>query len=91
MDFVAFNAALWEKCEKDAEQEHYRKKRLIRDLWEEERGKPLKLPDTPYEVFRYTSAAVNKRGFATVDTNRQSGILPMERRLRGRPPYRRPD
>ena len=74
-DFVAFNAALWEKCDRDAEREHYRKKRLIRELWEEERGKLLKLPDTPYEVFRYLSAAVNKCGFATVDTNRY-GLSP---------------
>lgn len=74
-DFVAFNAELWAKCDRDAEREHYRKKRLIRELWEEEREKLLKLPDTPYEVFRYMSAAVNKCGFATVDTNRY-GLSP---------------
>ena len=74
-DFAAFNETLWEKCEKDAEREHYRKKRLIRELWEEERGKLLKPPDTPYDVFRYVTLAVNKCGFVTIETNRY-GLAP---------------
>ena len=69
-DFAAFNESLWEKCEKDAEREHYRKKRLIRELWEEERGKLPALPEHPYDVFRYVTLAVNKCGFVTIETNR---------------------
>ena len=69
-DFAAFNESLWEKCDKDAEREHYRKKRLIRELWEEERGKLLTLPEHPYDVFHYVTLAVNKCGFVTIETNR---------------------
>ena len=75
-DFAAFNAALWDRCEKDAERTHYRRGVSIRELWEQERDKLLALPDTPYEVFRYTSLAVSNCGFVTVDTNRY-GLSPL--------------
>ena len=69
-DFAAFNQGLWEWSRKDAERLHYKRQIPIRELWEQERGNLLKLPQNPYCVFRYTTLVVNKYGFAVVDTNK---------------------
>jgi transposase len=67
-DFDAFNEELLRRCDEDHEREHYERGEPIRDLWEEEQGHLLTLPEYEYEVFRYESLSVNKTGFVTVDT-----------------------
>ena len=62
-DFAAFNEGLWEWCRKDAERTHYKHQVPIRELWEQERGELLKLPQNPYRVFRYDTLVVNKVRF----------------------------
>jgi hypothetical protein len=74
-DFSTFNEELFIRCDADHEREHYRHKTLIRELWTEEKGKLLTLPEYEYEVFRYESLRVNKYGFVFVDTNKY-GIPP---------------
>lgn len=69
-DFEVFNEELWQRCEKDAEREHYKHKVPISELWEEERSSLLALPEHPYTVFRYEALRVNKYGFAVIDTNK---------------------
>ena len=68
-DFDIYNAELFERCEKDADREHYKKHVPIRELWEEEKQKLLYLPEYEYEVFRYESARLNKYGCAVIETN----------------------
>ena len=70
--FEEFNRELLEKCEEDGERPHYMKQTRINDLWKDDRAELLALPAYPFQVFRYASLAVNKNGFATVDTNRYS-------------------
>ena len=74
--FEEYNETLWERCEKDAERKHYKHKVPIRELWEKEKEKLLVLPPHPYQVFRYTTLAVNKYGFVTIETNKYA--LPPE-------------
>jgi transposase len=68
-DFDAYNLELFERCEKDAEREHYKKHVLICELWEEEKQKLLYLPEYEYEVYRYETARLNKYGCAVIETN----------------------
>lgn len=68
-DFGAYNAELFERCEKDAEREHYKRHVPIRELWEEEKQKLLYLPEYEYEVYRYEAVRVNKYGCAVIETN----------------------
>ena len=70
--FEEFNEELWQKCEEDGNRPHYMKKSLINDLWADDTAELLELPAYPFQVFRYAALAVNKNGFATVDTNRYS-------------------
>ena len=69
-DFPAFNKTLLARCDADHDREHYRRQTRISELWAEEKGKLLTLPEYEYEVFRYESLSVNKTGFVTIDTNR---------------------
>ena len=73
--FDAFNEWLWEWCEKDAQRLHYKYKVPIEELWETDRKELLALPEYPFPVFRYEALAVNKCGFAAIDTN-QYGLSP---------------
>ena len=75
-DFAAFNEGLWEWSRKDAERMHYKHQVPIRELWEQERGELLKLPQNPYHVFRYDTLVVNKYGFAVIETNKY-GLPPV--------------
>lgn len=68
--FDEFNDYLWEWCEKDAQREHYKHKVPIQNLWEEEAGSLLALPEYPFSVFRYTALSVSKYGFVTVENNK---------------------
>ena len=73
--FEDFNESLWDWCEKDAERTHYKYKVSIQELWLEEQDSLLALPEYPFPVFRYESMAVNKYGFAVIDTNKY-GLAP---------------
>jgi transposase len=73
--FEEFNESLWDWCEKDAERPHYKYKVSIQELWREEQDSLLALPEYPFPVFRYESMAVNKYGFAVIDTNKY-GLAP---------------
>ena len=75
-DFAAFNDGLWEWSRKDAERIHYKHQVPVRELWEQERGELLNLPQNPYRVFRYDTLAVNKYGFAVIETNKY-GLPPV--------------
>jgi len=74
-DFDQYNAELLSRCDSDMDREHYRHKRSIRELWEEEQSHLLTLPETDYEVFRYSSSRVSPTGFACVDF-RYYGLSP---------------
>jgi len=74
-DFDAFNEQLLRRCDQDHERGHYERGLLIRELWEDEKGHLLSLPEYEYEVFRYESLPVNKHGFITIDTARY-GLSP---------------
>ena len=73
--FDAFNEALWDWCEKDAQRIHYKKKASIGQLWEEDASNLLQLPEYPFSVFRYAALTVNKSGFVTIETNKY-GLSP---------------
>jgi hypothetical protein len=75
VDFDEFNKELLERCDSDMDREHYRHKRQIRELWEEERESLLTLPEAEYEVFRYVSARVSPTGFVSADL-RSYGLSP---------------
>lgn len=68
--FDEFNDYLWDWCEKDARREHYKHKVPIQELWEEEAGSLLTLPEHPFCAFRYTALRVSKYGFVTVENNK---------------------
>jgi transposase len=74
-DFESYNKELLRRCNEDHERPHYKHKRSISELWEEERERLLTLPEHEYEVFRYESLTVNNYGFFTVDTNKY-GLSP---------------
>jgi hypothetical protein len=67
-DFDAFNIELLRRCDEDHEREHYERGVLIRELWDDEKGHLLCLPEYGYEVFSYQSLKVDKYGFIKDDT-----------------------
>jgi len=74
-DFDAFNTELLKRCDEDHEREHYERGQLLRELWDNEKQHLLSLPEYEYEVFRYESLQVNKKGYITVDTGKY-GLSP---------------
>lgn len=66
-DFESLTKELDERAEHDALRNHYYKEGTIADLFEEEREKFLKLPDTPYEVYKLSSMILNKYSEVTID------------------------
>lgn len=66
-DFECYNQELLCRCDEDHGRLHYKHKRLISELWEEERRHLLTLPEHEYEVFRYEALTVNNYGFAVED------------------------
>ena len=74
-DFDEFNKLLFERCEADAQREHYTKGKTVSVLWEEEKAKLLCLPAYEYQVFRYEVVKLNQYGQATIETNRY-GLSP---------------
>jgi len=73
--FEEFNEFLWDWCEEDANRTHYKHKISIQELWHKDRDSLLKLPEYSFPIFRYEVAAVNKYGFAVIDTNKY-GLSP---------------
>ncbi len=74
--FDEFNESMWNWCEEDAKREHYSLKKPIEELWLEDKEKLLVMPENPYSIFRYESLAVDKTGFANIDTNKY-GLSPV--------------
>ena len=66
-DFDGYNLELLRLCDEDHGRGHYERGTPIRELWEEERGHLLALPEHEYDVFRYETVSVGKTGFITVD------------------------
>jgi len=66
------NQHMYQKAEKAMEQEHYKHKRSIRSLWEEEREKLLQLPTEPFEVVQLGTANLDKYGSVHIDQERLS-------------------
>ena len=52
-DIEQYNAELFERCEKDWNREHYKKKIDIVELFEEDRSALLRLPAKPFNCLRY--------------------------------------
>ena len=73
--FEEYNLSLFEWCEKDGDRRHYERGITINELWEEDRTALLKLPEYPFEVFRYQAATVSKTGLVSIDSNRY-GVSP---------------
>jgi len=74
-DFEAFNKELLARCDADLDREHYERKTLIRELWEEEQQQLLTLPEYEYEIFSYAALKADKYGFIKVDTTKY-GLSP---------------
>lgn len=58
---------LEQKANEDLDRPHYNKQVFIRELWEQERPKLLKLPTVPYDVVRLDFVKVNKYGEVKLD------------------------
>lgn len=74
-DFDAYNKGLLQRCDEDHNRPHYKQDTPIGELWEQERGHLLTLPEYEYEVFRYEALSVDKNGFVVIDTNKY-GLTP---------------
>ena len=66
-DLAIFNQQLLEKCDSDAEREHYRKGKLIKELFEEDKGAVLELPKVPLDVSQYILVKTNGYGRFTLN------------------------
>jgi transposase len=59
---AAFNKEQLEKCEADAEREHYRKNTTIAELYKEDEAVLLDLPTVPLDVSKYVTMKTNGYG-----------------------------
>jgi transposase len=59
---ATFNKELLEKCERDAEREHYRKDATIAELYKEDQAALLELPAVPLDVSKYVTMKTNGYG-----------------------------
>jgi len=59
---TAFNKELLEKCEMDAQREHYRKDATIEELHTQDRAALLDLPAVPLDVSQYITIKTNDYG-----------------------------
>lgn len=62
-----FNDGIHQEILADWQREHYAKKTLISELWEEDSNRLLVLPTTPLEIVRLHTRAINKYGEIKVD------------------------
>lgn len=59
-DYPSLNEQLKQQLQEDRNRLHYEKNRFIEDLWKEEQGQLLTLPETPYPVFKEIECKANK-------------------------------
>jgi len=71
-DIEEYNRGLFAVAEKDMQRDHYKKRRLISCLLEEDKAAMLPLPDTSFEVAKWQKAKVNKVGKIKFETNTYS-------------------
>lgn len=71
-DLKEYNKELLVKLDKDMDREHYKEARLIKDLFNEDREEFFKLPEVPFEVFRYEFAKADNYGKIKFDTKTYS-------------------
>jgi len=58
-DLNSFNQELLKKCDENMQREHYRKEKVIAELFEEDKKALLPLPKNPYEVCSYETVKTN--------------------------------
>lgn len=61
-NLAAFNKELLEKCEEDAQRDHYRKDATIEGLYEQDNAALLQLPAVPLDVSQYITVRTNDYG-----------------------------
>lgn len=71
-DINEFNRELLEECQKDMERIHYKKDKLISDLFKEDIMALKMLPNDSFEVFKLQKAVANKYGKIKYETNTYS-------------------
>ncbi len=69
-DLEAFNAGLLERCAQDQQREHYRKERLIAELFAEDQGQLLPLPRIFFDPARYESYLADAYGMIGTEGGR---------------------
>lgn len=79
-DLETYNRELLARCEADLDREHYKKERLVRDLFREEKKWMTPLPSYPYEACHYVPALTNHYGMVTYQTCRYSTAGHLRRR-----------
>jgi transposase len=69
-DLEAFNAQLLERCAQDHQREHYRKERLIAELFAEDQAHLLSLPRIPFDPARHESHLADAYGMVALEGGR---------------------
>jgi transposase len=69
-DLEAFNAELLRRCAQDHQREHYRKERLIAELFAEDQGQLLPLPRICFDAARYESYLADPYGMIATEGGR---------------------
>jgi transposase len=69
-DLQAFNAELLNRCAQDHQREHYRKERLIAELFAEDQAVLLPLPRIPFDPARYESYLADAYGMIGLEGGR---------------------
>lgn len=69
-DLEAFNLELLQRCAEDHQRAHYRKERLIAELFAEDQGKLLSLPRIPFDPTRYESCLADAYGMIGLEGGR---------------------
>ena len=69
-DLNEYNNKLFEICEVDMKREHYEKKELICDLFEEDKLELLLLPKIPFKVIRLEKVKTDNYSFVRFENNR---------------------
>ena len=69
-DLNEYNKKLFEICEADIKREHYEKKELICDLFEEDKLELLPLPKIPFKVIRLEKVKTDNYSFVRFENNR---------------------
>ncbi len=67
-DLREYNKELLNKLDEDMDRKHYIKNSLIKDLFWEDKKEYFKLPEVPFEVYRYEFAKADNYGKVKFDT-----------------------